>query len=604
MRTISLFLVSFAFLHLNGLRAQTGCPGCQILLPEGLAEDTVFLSDAAPGQAGVYYNHDLSFRLPKTTTPVNSVDPTVPAGLTISHLSIASVANLPPGLQWEASETEFDPAEETDGCVKLCGAPLQPGIYQVEVFIAAQVLFISQTTSFSFEMVIAPSETVTEGFSMVNGAGCGELQVAFTNLIPSQGMPGYAYQWNFGNGFTSVDENPFPQTYTTPGEYPVSFQAVVDTSGYFLVGVTVDEVGCNDIFNGRPDLKIQVFDQDGGVLYTSDIVEDADVPLLYTLTLPLGEGNYSLQVVDDDGGINGADDNCGIVNFTKNTSGQLLDAEMAVTLNILHPVDTVRSNDTVRVFAQPDPPLISYALEGPLCDGDTLLLSSSFNEHNQWYRDSSAIFEGTDSMLTVAQSGTYQVTYTSPEGCISISEEVVIHFGEKIEGIVFVSEDNLLSLFDTTALPDQAGLEWLLDGEVIAGASDPQYCIGQTGTYTLVVTDLTTGCQGSYSRTITYNPNFPNCMTPVRDLPPGISDFTVSPNPFSDEVEIRFRSEKTEQMKLKLSAADGKILQAGSYPVFAGDNTIRIQSGEIPDGLYWLILEWDGYTAARPVVKR
>lgn len=589
---------------MNGLQAQTGCPGCQILLPEGLAEDTVFLSDAVPGQAGVYYNNDLSFRLPKTTTPVNSVDPTVPAGLTISHLSIAAVANLPPGLQWEASQTEFDPAEETDGCVKLCGTPLQPGIFEVEVFIAAQVLFISQTTSFSFEMVITPAQTVTEGFSMVNGSGCGELEVSFTNLIPSQGQPGYAYQWDFGNGFSSLDENPFPQTYAVPGEYPVNFQAIVDTSGYFLVGVTVNEVGCNDIFNGRPDLKIQVFDEDGGVLYTSAIVENADVPLSYTLTLTLGEGNYSLQVIDDDGGVNGADDNCGIVNFTRNTSGQLTNDELSVTLNIFHPVDTVRATDTVRVFAQPAPPLISYTLEGPLCEGDTLLLASSFNEHNQWFRDSSAIFEGTDSILTITQTGLYRVTYTSPDGCISTSEEIDIQFGEKIENIVFVNEDNLLSVFDTSVLPDQAGLEWLLDGETIAGATDPEYCIGQTGTYTLVVTDLATGCQGSYSRAITYNPGFPNCMTPARDLPPGISDFTVSPNPFSDEIKIRFRSDKSERMRLKLSAADGRILQAASYPVFSGDNIIRMQPGELPAGLYWLVLEWEGYTAARPVVKR
>ncbi len=604
MRKFQILFFAAIVLGAGTLTAQSGCPGCQIGLPDGLAADTVFLSAADTGQAGVFYDSDLSFRLPKTTDPVHAVDPSVPAGLTISHLTISSVVNLPPGLGWEASQTEFDPAEQTDGCVKVCGTPLQPGVFEVQVFITAQVLFISQTTSFGLTMVIEPAETVTEGFSMVNASGCGEVEVSFLNQVPSGGSGGFAYHWDFGDGTTSLDENPDPQVYSQPGAYPVNYRAIVDTAGYFLFGVSVDEVGCNDFLGGKPDLKVRIFNQAGDEIYLSAIVDNAEVPLFYTFTLELEDGNYSLQVVDDDNGIDGADDNCGIVNFTKTTTGQLTNDELKVTLNIFHQVDTIRSADTVRVFAQPDPPLVAYESEGPLCKGDLLTLVADISDHIQWYRDSSAIFEATDSLLPVSENGRYWLTYTSPDGCISTSAETEIQFGAAIENVVFVNQDNLLSIFDLSILPEQAGIQWQLDGVEIADANDPEYCIAQTGVYAVVITDLATGCQGSYSRAITYNPNFPNCMTPVRDLPPGISGLSVSPNPFSDRLRLRFDAETAGEMQLRLTAADGRQVVRDVYRVFPGENTLELIREDLPAGLYWLAFEWNGYLFGKPVLKR
>ena len=98
MRKSQILFFAAIVLGAGTLTAQSGCPGCQIGLPDGLAADTVFLSAADTGRAGILYDSDLSFRLPKTTDPVHAVDPSVPAGLTISHLTISSVVNLPPGL--------------------------------------------------------------------------------------------------------------------------------------------------------------------------------------------------------------------------------------------------------------------------------------------------------------------------------------------------------------------------------------------------------------------------------------------------------------------------------------------------------------------------
>src|SRR5690606_13034687 len=118
---------------------------------------------APNGRVGEAYDGDVSFRMPKTTTPVAAEDPTVIPGITINEITIISVSNLPPGLTWEANQTVFKPAELTDGCVKFCGTPLQPGTYEIEVVVAAKILVITQTTSFSFPIIIEPAVSVTEG---------------------------------------------------------------------------------------------------------------------------------------------------------------------------------------------------------------------------------------------------------------------------------------------------------------------------------------------------------------------------------------------------------------------------------------------------------
>lgn len=566
--------------------AQSGCPGCATSLP-ALPLDTIFLSNAPDGQAGQYYDEDISFRMPKTTTPVAANDPETPPGLAIQQITIASVTNLPPGLQWEASQLVFNPSEQTDGCVKFCGTPYLPGTYLVNVVISAQVFFVEQQSSFSFPIVIAPSISNTQGFSMFNDIGCGELVTSFNNLILSNTQAEFSYHWDFGNGNTTADPNPAPQTYSTPGLYEVNYQAIIDTVGYILTGVTIEEVGCSDLLSA-PDLKIGVFDSNGTEIFLSDIISNASTPLSFQLVLPLQAGNYSLRVTDDDGGIDGADDICGVVNFNQLSSGLLPDDEMLVSLNIIHPIDTIRSRDTVIVLAQPPIPIIEGLPSGFLCEGDSVQLSVAFSEGLQWYRDSMPLIGFVDSTLNIQTSGQYWAGLTYENGCSAVSEPQQITFFERPEGLAFVVSNNLLNIFDLESLPEFYQISWLQNGQVIEGETMTSYCINQTGLYTLMVSDAISGCGASFSQQVTYNPNFPNCTTGL-DEPLAIN-WKLYPNPSSDQLFIQGVLAQAGEIQIKVVNALGQELYDRHFFLEQGAFTSIVPVSQLPEGTYYL--EW------------
>lgn len=587
MRKQYMMLITSLF-FLNGLIAQSGCPGCVITLPD-LPEDTIYLTAAPDGQAGQVYTADISFRMPKTTTPVAATDPTIPPGLIIQQINISSLTNVPPGLSWEVSQAEFNPAEETDGCVRFCGTPLLPGYYEVSVVVTATVFFIAQTTSFTFPIHILPAVSQTDGFAIINSTACGNLTASFVNNIPSNGLPGFSYLWNFGNGNGTDDEDPADQTYSEAGVYVVDYQVIVDTSDFFLTNVRIESTTCTDLFSG-PDLKVSVFDQDNNELFLSSVVANAVPPLDFNLNLTLGDGNYRIQLTDDDGGIDGADDDCGSVNFNRFTTGVLNSSGMSATIRILHPIDTVRSSDTIIVYPQPFAPLISGLPGGALCEGDALILNTTYPDNLQWYRDSVPLLEGIFPQLPVEESGDYWVTYTSPDGCQAHSEVVTLTFGTIPSGIAFTNENNLLSIFNPGSLPLQAGIQWFLNGELIADANGDMYCIGAAGNYTVEVTDLTTGCTGSFSQNIPYNPNFPNCVNPSNALENLAPDLRIAPNPSNGNFNLLL--EVREVLEGELSVLDplGRLLSKQALRLAPGQNRVAMDLSQLPSGLY--LLHW------------
>jgi len=592
-----LILLTFSWLFLLADGLQANCPGCATSLPDSLPADTIFLSSAPDGQVGEYYEGDLSFRMPMTTTPVNANDPDTPAGLNISEINISSVTNVPPGLSWEANQTTFDVSEETDGCVRFCGTPLIPGTYEVEVIISAQVLFVNQTSSFSFPIQILPGETVAEGFTLENNAGCGEVLASFTNNVPSGGQEGFRYEWDFGNGNSSTMEHPAPQLYETPGEYEIEYRAIVDTFGYLLQKVTITEASCDDFLGNAPDLLLEIYNPLGEKIYFTDEVQNASLPLVFEPQIFIEDGPYEIRLVDDDQGLGGGDDLCGSFGFVKTSNGLLEDNGSALEIDVLHPVDTIRSEGSVIVFPQPDPPSLESDLPEPLCEGDTISLRTDYEANTQWYQDTMPLLNENSSKLIVTESGRYWVTYTNASGCSAASDSLEVAFGSVPAAPVFENDNNLLTLFDPEALPDSFQLQWFFNGEVLPGEQDTAYCIPKSGSYSLEVTDLATGCSSFYNQSVSYNDDFPGCMPISSTESAALAGLKVFPTlldggPLTVEGNVY-----AGRLQLMLFNAQGQVIWKREQPVSGGFFRTDIPTAGLAKGVYVLRAS-DGYHLA------
>lgn len=578
--------------HLS-LFAQSGCPGCGVQLPDSLAIDTIYLVDAPNGRAGEYYEADISFRMPKTTTPVAASDPNVAPNITINQINITSVSNVPPGLSWEANQLEFKVAEQTDGCVRFCGTPLQPGLYEVEVVVTAKVLIISQTTSFTFPILIEPAVSITEGFTMQNSSGCGEVAVLFQNNVPSGGRAGFQYQWDFGNGNTTVDENPNAQIYDAPGNYFVDYQAIVDTAGYFLTNLRLDELSCSDFFGNRPDVWVEILDPQGSVLYKSEVVTDARLPLTYNLNIPIKDGNYLIKITDDDDGFLGNDDDpCGNVTFNQVSTGNLQTVDVKAVLTIIHPVDTVRSADTVRVFAQPAQPTLTGYEGKKLCVGDRVDLRTNYDTNIQWFKNEASIIGSTAPNLTTQASGNYYVVYTSSDGCRAFSDTAQLNFAEPPAFPIFTNQQNYLVLLEPAKLPTNYTAEWFFNGNAISNAAGINYCANATGTYILKITDTQTGCASTYSRIVTYNPDFEGCTTSTENhFQELVYDLNIFPNPTNGQAWVQFGLNEARDVLLIVRNAVGMEMSRQSYQNLLGNNQLEINLLDKSAGMYWIELQ-------------
>lgn len=582
-------LLSFCLLALalNALSAQSGCPGCVINLPANLPADTLYLPPLPDAEKGTPYDRDISFRVPKTTTPVYAVDSVTPPGLTISKIEIVGIEDMPPGLSWEASKTVFETAVETDGCIKICGTPFVSDSFVMTVRLKATVLIFNQEASFPIRLYVAPKSSTTTGFSMTGVDGCGSTTVTFQNNVPSNGVTGFTYEWDFGDGTTFIGENPPPHTYSQPGTYEVRYKAVVDTAGYLLVNAKVLSVSCTDVFNA-PDLYLFLRNPAGANFFQTPEVTNAVLPQTYQIGIKLDPAaNYTLEVWDEDSGLEGADDFCGAVPFNILSTDTLTSGQFKVLLNIQHPVEEIISVDTVVVYPVPaQPAILSNMLEA--CEGtNAIVLQSSNGGPNVWILDGEPIPGApTDFLYLPSESGLYQVQVSNSFGCTATSAGVEVVFHPLPEEPAYQNDRNNLELIDTTALPAIYALQWYLFSGPIAGATGFEYCATTSGTYTLVVTDLTTGCTRSYTTTVTVNPNF-DCTVGTGDLAQGT--LNIFPNPTSSGATVQFGEPLVANAVLRVWDVAGRLQQ--SIPVGAGAERIVLESGLLSPGLYFLEMD-------------
>ncbi len=483
------FLITLLFGLIGVFSADAQCPTC--------TEDTACLtggtigicaSSMPDGRVGVPYNEEISFAMPSPVT-----DPGTGITVDLDKIEITGASGVPFGLSWSCNQPvgnncEYFPSSGDQlGCITFCGTPIAPGNYNVTVFLTATVTApvigqISQNEDYEFTIKILPSAGGASSFTYTPTSGCGTTRVDFTNNFPSNGVQGFDYYWDFGNGVTTTAESPPSQTYS-PGRYRVIARTVIDTVGYKIEKITVSGTSCNDCagiclglpFEG-PDLDMALFDNGnyfGTAVYTDyfeDIIQfPLSIPMNNSGLGPLNSGLYSLRFTDlDPSPLPNCD--AGAVVFVGQQEGvqtlTSLVGGMTVEVEISHPV--IRFNDTIfiDVFSEPGTPMVSYPTD-TICDRDTVILESTPSAFYQWYNDTIQIAGAEDSILFVTEPGNYWVETKDQNFCASSS---TMHFIDVLPNApIIVSLIENQGQLVVANLPPNFLVEWAVNGNIIPG---------------------------------------------------------------------------------------------------------------------------------------
>jgi hypothetical protein len=500
------------------------CPGCTpdetCISADGLP--TVCPLELPPATAGTYYEDYLTFYLP---AEVNDVENGIQA--TLLEVTISSVTGLPFGMDFTVNDddaTYFPSEGENFGCATLCGTPILPGTYSINITVdVVAVAFgfeVEQAQSFFYTFIVEPGSGGNSGFAFSSTAGCGSFDVTFEALINLPSVT--TYFWDFGNGQTSTEQFPAPVTFSGAGDYNVTLTTTV--LDYTMQSLNISSLDDNwdgdvdDIFSPPADVFFVITDGDGAQVYTSGTVNNNNTPSWSGINVVLNNPPYEISFTDVDD--ISADDPLGTAALTVQDGAVYFDTGSGTigTASIaLEVTGELFNEEVITVFPLPD---AQFETDGSLLFYDDPTLASYF-----WFLNELPIDGAFGSSLEMTTTGFYSAEVTNLYGCTAMSEEVlwcpdiVVLYDAGAE-VVYLEGD-----YET--------YQWYFNGAEIEGANTFFTDASEPGNYSVFVTTAD-GCA-------TLSETFGSGVGDDASTPAALELF---PNPAGTEVFVSGAKEK------------------------------------------------------------
>ena len=596
MKKIYFLLLIVVLFFENNTFAQ--CPGCALntsCIVTPAYPSTCPLDTLPSGMAGQVYDNDITFYMPEifeVTSPITQ-------NVHLDELVINNVTGLPTGLNWQTNSTDntYHPSAGNEhGCAKVCGTPLFPGVYNVTIFFQVTVTpqsvgsVTTENESSTMVMIVSQNPSGNSAFTISNPQGCAPLITDFNPVVTSGGSPLYTYSWDFGNGNTSISENPSTQTYTNAGTYIIS--QTTNMLAYRLTDVTFD-VGSNtnwcgdvdepDIFgcSGSPDFVFELRDSStSSIIYTSSEVSNSMTGSWNNINLQLQNQTYTIQFWDIDAV--SANDNLGIFTITPTATGTFNFSGGGVSGTYIIDTEIINSlsdTDSVTVFSVPTVLAITATPNDSICFDQTITLTVPNNGYNyQWYNDTTLLYNAIDTFLILNNaSGSYWVNATNQYGCSSVSQPVNINFIENPYKPTFGISANTLTCYLTDVI-----FQWYQNGILINGATNNSYTITVSDYYSLVV-ENSFGCM-SFSDTVfvTFGAISENLF---------VNNFSIFPNPNNGEFAISFNMIAMAEINITVLDITGRIVFQKNEGEFNGKFERLINLSDLNKGMYLFNLQ-------------
>ena len=517
------------------------------------------------GTVGTAYEQDVTIIFPADTI-----------GYPITQAIITGV-DLPAGLSWDCNTTDctYNPSVNPAGCFRVYGTPESMGTFNISVTVDLGIAMFSgmiNTYTTTIEVQGAANGLSNAGFNTSTGAGCAPLNVSFINNNP--GMDGY--QWSFGNGHSHWGENPENVVFEEPGEYVVSYTAYgnADTNyTYRLNSINLTDVLQSlwyvALFDMTPKFYIEIYESGiPNYVYRSHSPSSAPsghVPQSYNgINLALNPAKtYTVKVWEYDA--LDADDACGehVIVFPFASGHSQNPATSTINWNItatpIYPQSDMVVTDTIRVYGPIAVPEIGYS------NGELTAVSADAVTY-QWYRNGIEVANATSASYVPTESGYYTVVVANEGGCSEVSIEVLVAIclTDYTPQLVFGNNTTLELTNPLSGLTAQ----WAVNGVIVEGGTGNTMPIGQSGAYTVVLSDEY-GCS--------YSSEAYNAYLSVNEL--ASSSVITFPNPTTGKLNI---SAQSTIQTIDVLDATGRVVIAST----ASNSNAVVDLSDLPNGYY------------------
>lgn len=223
-------------------------------------------------------------------------------------------------------------------------------------------------------------------------------------------------------------------------------------------------------------------------------------------------------------------------------------------------------------YNQVPAPVITASGTTVFCAGGNVLLVSSINQNNQWYKDGVVINNANAATYQATAGGSYTVTITnngitSPQ---SIGKAVVVN-PIPAKPVITQNGSELVSSAPT-------GNQWYLEGALIAGATTQTFKPAATGNYSVKAT--VNGCAGPVSAVYNY------LYTATIDLDNN-NYISLTPNPVIDKAYLRFEVNGITTLSIQAVNLQGKVVQ--SWNSMSSGAALDLRA--FPAGAYFILIK-------------
>ena len=346
------------------------------------------------------------------------------------------------------------------------------------------------------------SLTVTTPFGSASLNGFTHIGPSIAGFTPKTGVKGTKITIT-GNNFTAASTVSFggtaALTFTVDSAKGIS--AIVNTGSSGNVSVTTPNGTITQTGFIYAGPSITNFTPKTGTVGTSVRITGSN--LSGTTAVSFGDVNAKSFTIDS----------AGITAIVASAS-----LSGAVSINIANPNGNASSPGFI--FLSP-PPTISYSGVTSFCSGGSLLLTSSSDINNQWYKNGVALPADTAKTYTVTTSGYYSLAYKINGAMSAISSNIIVTVNTSpkaaftIKTPVQCLKGNRFSFANASTngsgnVPTANGLlyAWNFGDTGISAKLDPSYQYNAAGTYLikLVVTNAA-GCKDSTTAVAKVNPS-------------------------------------------------------------------------------------------------